>query len=227
MRKLIAASAILSFVSSCSEKQPEPRPPPPSPVVAPQATKPEPPSAPQKIEEITVTSASQEATDAFKRGRIHAEFGRVPEAVADFEQAVRLDSKFALALAYLGFFTATQEGTAMLERAVTLAQPLQGSERLLVEHLRSWRQGDGATLRSQRKQLKEQAPTDWRVHLLVGMGAQEDRQWQEAANAFREATRLNPSAVAAYNLLGYALMSQNKFDEAIAALTTATQKGPA
>ncbi len=223
MRKLFAATATLWFLSSCTEKKVEP---PPQPPIVPQAAKVAPPPAAVKIEEITVTTESPAALEAFNRGRAHAELGRVPEAVVEFEKAARLDSKFAMALGYLGFFTTTAEGTAMLERAVTLAQALPPNERLMVEHLRAWRQGDAATLRAQRKQLAQQAPTDWRVHLLIGMGAQEERHWLEAANAFQESIRLNPNAVPAYNLLGYALMNQGKFEEAITTLTASTAKAP-
>ena len=224
MRKLIVTAVGVWVLSSCTEEAAK-TPAVPTPV-APTKVEPAPTPAP-KIEEIPITSSSPEAVEAFKRARANAELGAVPEAVVDFERAVKLDPKFALALAYLGFFTATEEGTAMLARAVTLSEKLPPPERLLVDLLRAWRQGDSETLRAQRKRLKDLAPTDWRVHLLAAMGAQEDRLWLEAAAACTEAIRLNPQAVPAYNLLGYALMNQGKFDEAIATLTTSTQKGPA
>ena len=226
MRKLFAASLALWLLPGCPEKKEAPLTPLPAPgQEIPKATPP-PLGPPPKTEEISITSTSPEALEAFKRGRAHAEQVRIPEALVEFEKAVRLDSRFAVALAYLGFFTATEEGGAMLDHAVTLAQALPPAEKLLVELLKSWRQGDSATLRAQRKQLKELAPTDWRVHLLIGMGAQEDRQWQEAAAAFTEAIRLNPDAVAAYNLLGYAQMNQSKYEDAIATLTSSTLKAP-
>lgn len=223
MRNVTLTAALLAL-AACTEDKPKPAAPTPTPppVIEPVRTEPMQP----KVVEITLTSTSPEAVEAFKRGRTHAELGRIPEALKEFEAAVKLDAQFALAVGYLGFFNPTEEGNAMLKRAVALAEPLPPPERLLVQHLQSWREADGVSMRAQRKQLKELAPTDWRVHLLLGMGAQEDRAWPDAAAAFKEATRLNPDAVPAYNLLAYSLMNQGKFEDAIATLNTAVQKAP-
>jgi tetratricopeptide (TPR) repeat protein len=224
MRNALSSLALLAFLAGCSQKpeQPPPAPAPP-PVAKEPEKKPEPKARPP---DISVTSKSSEAVAAFGRGRNHAELGRIAEATTEFAEAVKLDPQFALALAYLGFFNPTEEGNAMLTRAVALAEPLPQPERLLVEHLRAWRVGDAAAMRAQRKQLTELAPTDWRVHLLNGMGAQEERRWPDAEAAFRYATNLNDGAVPAWNLLAYALMNQAKFDEAIKVLETSTQKDP-
>lgn len=227
MRTVIVTSAALWVLSSaCTEEK---RPPPPVvPDAGAQAVAPPiaAPPAPVKTEEISITSTSAPAVAAFERGRAHAEQGRIPEALTELMQAVKLDPKFALALAFLGFYTPTEEGMSMLDRAVTLAAALPPAEKLMVEHLRTWRKGDIDASHAQRKQLKDLVPTDWRVSVLMGLGAQEDRQWEQAVAAFKEATRLNPDAAPAYNLLGYALMSLGKYEEAIKTFTLSTQKAP-
>ncbi|MBI3181173.1 MAG: tetratricopeptide repeat protein [Myxococcales bacterium] len=175
------------------------------------------PSKP-KPEEISVTSSSPEAVTAFKRGRYLVENDRLPEGVEHLKKAVELDGQFPLALAYLGFFTESEEGNQMLERAASLSDKLPKAERLYVEHLLTWRQGDWPTLREQRKRLLQLAPNDWRVHYELGIAAQDDQNFELAEGEYRLAIELNPAAAAPYSRLGYSLMSQGKFDEAIAAL---------
>ena len=223
------ALLLLGGALACDEKKKDDAPAPPAKVDAEAVKVPDAPVAaapPRKIEEITVTSSVPEAVLAFGRGRDHSERGRVDAALAELKKAVELDKRFALAIAYLGFFTANEEGNDMLDHAVSLAEGLPPAEKLLIEHLRSWRHGDTVAMGAQRKQLEELAPTDWRVRLLSGMIAADEHQWAPAAKSMQQAIELNPNAVPAYIMLGTALLNQGKLDEAVATLTEATKREP-
>src|SRR5262245_40727321 len=60
--------------------------------------------------EISITSKSPDAVEAFKKGRKLAENIRQAEAAEDFKKAIERDPDFALAHAYLGAATPGVEG---------------------------------------------------------------------------------------------------------------------
>ncbi len=209
--------ALACLCAACPEQKPaEPAPPPRTAAAEPAAVD----AGVKRVpEEISITSKSPEAIAAFKQGRALVEGARVAEGVTLLRKAVDLDKKFPLALAYLGFFTPGPEGEALVERASSLSTELPKAERLYVDHLLTWRQGDVSTLYAQRKRLLELAPDDWRVHFELGTAAALERNWPAAEQALRTAIELNPNAAAAQSELAYALMSQQKFDLAIQELT--------
>jgi tetratricopeptide (TPR) repeat protein len=71
------------------------------------------------------------------------------------------------------------------------------------------------------------APNDWHVRLELASAAQEEKNEKEAEAELKHAIALNPNAGAAYNLLGYSYLNQSRFDDAIAAFKTYTEKAPA
>ena len=60
------------------------------------------PSVTATAGEVSVTSKSPQAVEAFKAGRELAENLRITEADTQFRKAIGLDADFALAHAYLG-----------------------------------------------------------------------------------------------------------------------------
>jgi tetratricopeptide (TPR) repeat protein len=217
-RALLAVSASLLVVACTEDKPQAPEAQPPAAEQGTQAKPAEAPKPKPASEEISITTSSPEALEHFKAGRHLVENARIDEGVAELRRAVELDRKFALALAYLGFFTPTEEGMAMLERANALASELPKVERLYVSHLLTWRQGDLAVLREERKKLEEWAPNDWRVQFELGVAAQEEQNWKVAEEKFKRAIDLNEQAGPAYDRLGQVLSAQGKLEEAIAAL---------
>src|SRR5690242_13963205 len=102
MRRALLA-AVLSLYSACTES-----PPPRAPQMAsaPDAGLRRPPR------EISVTSKSPEAVKAFKEARALLEGARIPEGLEAMRKALKLDEGFPLALAYVGFFTPSEEGVS-------------------------------------------------------------------------------------------------------------------
>lgn len=162
-----------------------------------------PPIVPESPREVPVTSASSEAIDAFRQGRyLWDEFHPV-EATAAFARAIELDPSFAQAHAWLGLATPGPDAIGHLEQAVALAADLPEAERLQVESLLAWKQGDEEKARSLLQRIAAIVPDDWRVHADLGEDAFHRRDWDGAVLAFEKATALEPDAGPAWNMLGY------------------------
>src|SRR6266513_2538151 len=110
MKRLFVALAVLSLFA-CTAPAPEPT------------------KAPA---EVPITSKSTEAIDHFKKGRDLTDNSRLPEAAQEFEQALKLDPDFALAMAYHGSVTPGADGTKELEAADAKAASLPKPEQLLI-----------------------------------------------------------------------------------------------
>jgi tetratricopeptide (TPR) repeat protein len=176
--------------------------------------------------EVSVTSKSSQAVEAFKSGRQLFENLRQAEAEAQLRKAIGLDPDFALAHAYLGAITPGAEGDRLLDRAATLSAKLPEPERLVVESFVAFRRGEEEKARAAQRRVAELAPDDWRAQFAWGGQLSAGRMWSEAAAAFRKATQLNPKAGPAYNSLGYAELAQGHNDEAIAAFKKYAEANP-
>ena len=122
---------LLSTASACGESTV-----PPAVIGATQST--------ARLRTIPVTSANPDAAAAFETGRDFADNVRVPEAIDQFQKAIRMDPDFALAHAYLGSALTGAEGLAELDRAVALSAKLPVAERDLIGAMATRRRGDEA-----------------------------------------------------------------------------------
>lgn len=167
--------------------------------------------------EIPVTAKSEEAIQAFKKGREYAEDIRTPEATAEFKKATELDPTFALAHAYLGEATPGKDGLQLLEQAATLSKDLPEAERMQISIMLADRKGEEEQARSLRRQLAALAPGDWRAQSQLGVQLYGERKWAEAVAALKRAADLNPSAGSVHNMLGYCSLEMGKNDDAVEA----------
>jgi TolB-like protein/DNA-binding winged helix-turn-helix (wHTH) protein/tetratricopeptide (TPR) repeat protein len=149
-----------------------------------------------------------EAYDAYLRGR-HFQGLRTPEstgrAVALFERAVALDPDYALAWSALAFTRAA--GTINSDTRPLDVWPLA-------------RDAAAQAIRANPGLAEAQLTAGYLNWLLAW-------DWKRAEAAFREATRLDPSSVEAYRLLGHLLSQLGRHSEADAAMRRARQLDPA
>src|SRR6185503_16689202 len=96
---------------------------------------------------ITMTSKSPEAVEHLKKGEALLTNIRTSEAVAEFEQALKLDPDFVLAHAYHGQATPGPAGLKELESAASAASTLPEAERTLIQGILATRQGESAKAR--------------------------------------------------------------------------------
>lgn len=198
MKRWLVSLAALSLFA-CSAPAPVP------------AEQPKPPA------EIPITS-TVEAVDRFKKGRDLADNLRAVEAVQEFDQAVKLDPNFALALAYRGTMAFGPEGLNDLEQASAKASAASQPERLMIDALLTGRQGEFAKSEDLWKQLTDTVPGDWRAHLGRGAQLYVGGKYSESIDALNKATTINPNAGPAYNMIGYAHLIQGEAAPAIEAL---------
>lgn len=176
--------------------------------------------------ELPITTSSQPALHAFRRGRDLFENSRPQDAVPELKRAVELDPGFAHAFAYLGKCLPGAEGDRYLEKAVALATTLPEVERLWIEHSQTSHEGDLVASRAQLSRLVALLPGDTRILFAVGYQALQEGNWDEAAVAFRAASKHDPKP-AVWNALGHSLARQGKLDEALVALNKYVEVAPA
>ena len=87
----------------------------------------------QTLKEVPITSKSPEAIEHFRKGRDLSDNLRQAEAVREFDQAVKLDPDFALALADRGTATPGAEGLKDLEDAKAKSASASKAEQLLID----------------------------------------------------------------------------------------------
>lgn len=146
-----------------------------------------------------------EAYQQWANGRYRTMRLDLPEALADFEQAVALDPGFALAYAgiaevhsMLGVFGAVAPREAF-------PQALRAAEKAL-----------------------EIAPDLGQAHASLGhIKVQYEHDWHGAMREYRRAIELNPAHAQSHLLLGVFLATRGSFDEGIAELRAAQTLEPA
>lgn len=167
--------------------------------------------------EISITSKSPAAVDAFRKGRDYAENIRIVEATEQLKKTVELDPSFALAHAYLGSLTPGAEGLREIERGASLAKGLPEAERMLIDTMLADARGEEEKVRELWNKLAAIVPNDWRVQMGVGDQLSGQRKWDKAIASLKKATELNPKAGSAFNTMGYDYLNMGKNDQAIEA----------
>src|SRR5262245_53885008 len=126
--KLLALLAVLSLIAC-------------SPAQTPASTAQTQAEAPK---EVPITSKSPDAVAHFKKGRDLADNLRQAETTGEYDQALKLDPDFALALAYRGMATPGAQGVSDLEQAKAKASNTTKEEQLLIDALVTGRRGENA-----------------------------------------------------------------------------------
>jgi Flp pilus assembly protein TadD len=225
MNKTAIVLALLAAASgACTEDPPPPPPAPPasSAAHAPATTA----SAAPAMSEGSVTSTSPQAIEAFKKGRDLVDNLREAEALEQFKKAVELDPKFALAHAYLGYYTPGAEGKTDLDAALALSDKLPAAERLQIEELRALHAGDNDKALALAERVVALTPFDWHAQLDYGRQLDAARRLDDAAEALKRAAAFGPASYSVYNTLGYVQLDQHKYEAAAATFKRYTELKP-
>ena len=199
--RLISWLAILSLVACSSANEP---------AAVPQA---------QNPKQIPITTKSTAALEHFNKGRDFADNLRQAEAASAFDEALKLDPDFALALLYRGNVTPGAKGLADIEQAKAKAASASTGEQMLIDAVLAGRRGELARSEEIWAKLADSFGDDWRVHM--GRGAQlfGAQKYDDAIASLTKATTLEPSAAGpAYNMIGYAHLVRGQTGPAIEAL---------
>src|SRR5262245_53936890 len=211
MKKLsLFAAALLALACTKEEAaQPAPKPEakatPAAPGAAPKAPSQQDQAAPAKPAggEMTVTSKSPDAVEAFKKGREAQDNQRIADAQEAYKKALELDPGFALAEAHLGGLTPGAEGLHRMENAVKNAASLPEGERTVIESFLANRQGDLEKVRALSKKAAELLPGDWHAQMGESFLAAGEGRWADSVAAAKKAADANPKLAEPYNQMAY------------------------
>jgi tetratricopeptide (TPR) repeat protein len=193
------ALTVLLTVAGCSQPQ-----------AAPTAA-----AAPEMPAKIPVTTASEEARQAYLEGRSLVERLLIQKSIERFDAAIAADPSFALAeLARANASPTGSEFLAHLKKAVALADKVSSGERLQILAADAGSSGNAAKARGHLEQLVAAYPQDERAHFALGAFLFGQQEPQAAIEHFKAATRLDPNYSAPYNQMGYAYRQVGDYDSA-------------
>ena len=155
---------------------------------------------------IPITTASDEARDAFLKGRWLLDNLRVTDAHEYFLKAVEADPNFSLAYLRVANTPSTnQEFFDALRRAIELSANASEGEKLLIAAFEAGVAGDPQTQRSKLEALVALFPEDERAHNAIATFFFGQQDYERSISAYRAAIDIDPEIAQPYNQLGYAL----------------------
>ncbi|MBS2032693.1 MAG: tetratricopeptide repeat protein [Deltaproteobacteria bacterium] len=167
---------------------------------------------------VPVTTSSTEALAEYRQALVLIDDQHLAAATAKLQHAIALDPHFATAHAQLASISNLQIADAELKLATADAAKLPEAERAQIELVAAGFHGQDAEARALRRKLVALAPGDWRAQLQLGLEAIVDRDWPRAIRELDAATKLEPKAGGALNMLGYAYMMSTRYDDAASVL---------
>jgi tetratricopeptide (TPR) repeat protein len=157
-------------------------------------------------DKIPITTASDEARDAFLKGRWLFDNLRLTDAHEYFLKAAQADPNFALAhLRVANTASTNQEFFDALRLAVDTSANASEGENLLIAAFEAAVAGNPQTQRSKLEALVALFPEDERAHNAIGIFFFGQQDYERAISAYRVAIDVNPEFAQPYNQLGYAL----------------------
>lgn len=164
---------------------------------------------------IPITTNSEKAKEVYIKGLSLSDRLRGQEAVKYFEDAIALDSNFAMAYIGLAFADANPNHFfANIQKAMSLKNKVSDGERLWIEAVDAQVNNQTIELRSILKKLIDLYPDDERAYNFMGTAYFATQEYKEAIKYYLEALKINPDYSPVYNQLGYAYRYLKNFSEA-------------
>ena len=181
------------------------------------------------VEEIPVSTDSEEARNLYHQAQELLDNGRAIEANAVFRRAVEADADFARG--YLGIANSANSTTEFkqnLDRARGYAEDASEGERLLIDINLAFLDNNLEGALALARQLVEKYPSSPRARLSLGGAYGALDRNEEARAAMLEAIELDPELAAAHTTLGFNyLFSEPKdFDAAVRHFRHAVELNP-
>ena len=199
----------------------------------------------EKVELAKGPTSDAAASEEYLRGRnCLGQFiyhtiarGHVDQAIIHFQNAVRLDPKFALAYSAMGSAYVNrvlkgigdggdhEKAEAAFKEALRLDPKLLEARMHMV--LIYLHQGEKARAREEIERLREEYPNDVGVHFVRGILARLDGDYERALRSYDRMVRLNPAelVVASYNRARIHMYRQ-RYEEALAELDKGAELEP-
>ncbi len=183
-----------------------------------------------RLKVADVTTSSLEALDYYQKGYDQMLRWSFRQAVEFFRKATEIDPTFALAYAYwaiaqLGgpagtfdLYTDVTEARRTLESAKANLDRVTDNERLIIQVIDAWLNGDLAKAAGFGQELiARNVPEKW-AYIAVMSGLVGNRDFRVAIRVLEKALENDPTDGNSYNMLGYCHAWLNDYPAAISAL---------
>jgi tetratricopeptide (TPR) repeat protein len=166
-----------------------------------------------------VTTSSQEAYKHYLAGRDYFDKFYLRSAVDEFEQAVKLDSNFAMAQARLAMAYASRgfakKGKEMQKAALANRHLVSKREQLTIDVWEQEWEGNSDSAYALAKQFVAAYPKNVSaVSMMAGMEFAHNN-WEQSLQYYQRALELQPDYAPAYNMLGYINFYLGRYDDAL------------
>lgn len=180
-----------------------------------------------EIQDIPITTSSEEARDLFIQGREYWEKIQLQKSSEFMQQAIDLDSTFAIAYFYEALNqTETQQVIMYLNKAAALADRASEGERLIILTVKTDFNNEFAKAAEYSQKLTAAYPRAKSAHFFTGMHHTFTQEFESAAKACEKAIEIDSGYAPAYNHLGYCYMYLEEYDRAEKAFKTYTDLLP-
>jgi adenylate cyclase len=169
---------------------------------------------------IDVTTNSMEAYDYFLKGRDACDKMYYDDARKYLEEAVRIDSTFAVAWLYLSNAYVALQNTQMSNKAIEKAYAYSArateKEQLTIKSVYARMiQNDPAEELRLLKELADKAPKEKRVYFALGVWYGMNNKPDEAIDALNKALDLDPQYSEPLNQIAYQYMRKGEYAKAL------------
>lgn len=176
---------------------------------------------PASADGITYTSVSRDALSFFRAG-IELWNNLYTEAAAEqFEKAVEIDPRFAMAYLYLARTALPESYTEYrenLDKAIALIGDTSEGERLVIEAYQARDENRPAEEERYLRRLQAMFPEDVDTHYALAEVAFANADYHHTVQLLEQALAIDDEYPPAYNLLGYAYAHLSDFESAIRTL---------
>jgi tetratricopeptide (TPR) repeat protein len=142
------------------------------------------------------------------------------EAFAEFENAVKLDSNFAMAIGRLALLNAEylgnkDEAEKLFKKAILLFPKIKEKERLIISINEASMKGDVVKANSLRSDFVSKFPDCLEAHEYMAMQYQEAKDYEKAIAEYQKILKIDPNYANAYNMMAYLNYYLRNDDQAI------------
>ncbi len=164
---------------------------------------------------IPNTTSSAEALEKYFKGRELLERFRNPEASEYFEDAIKIDSNFAMAHLLLSFTqSSTQNYIDHINKAISLMDIVSDAEQLILSAQQARMTGKSGEQEQILKELVELYPKDERSHFELANFYFGQQEFQKAIEVYKKCISINYRFSPTYNMLGYSHRNLGDFKRA-------------
>lgn len=178
----------------------------------------------------TVTTSSEEAYRHYLVGNDLCDKFYFRQSAQELEQAVQLDTMFAvaqakLAICYrnLGF---DQKSNAMYARAEANKPHVSERERLLIDIWIAVKNSETGLAGKLAQQYLDKYPKYLEGYTYLAEAEYGRENWEKSLELYQQALKVDPHYVLAYNMLGYLNYYLGRYDDALAALAKYIEVAP-